>query len=198
MEKSVKITLIVTGSVLTLGGIGLGTWLLLRNKGGGGIGGGGGGNSNTSLVGSTKKGESGVKYTFVDAGKEGTTPKVGETLYALTDGKLNWRNYATVGKKNYKEWTTDIKMGQELGVIQKVTSNCIFMKDATLDKNDECIKRGDINAGKIGVLRDKNDNPTTLQKTGRQNIVSSILDFANSDEGKELGKTIASAVTKKE
>jgi len=186
MEKSVKITLIVTGSVLTLGGIGLGTWLLLRNKGGGGIGGGGGGNSSTSLVGSTKKGESGVEYTFVDAGKEGTTPKAGETLYALTDGKLNWRNYATVGKRNYKEWTTDIKIGQELGVIQKVTDNCIFMKDTVLDMNDECIKRGEINK-----------NPTKLQETGRQGIISSILDFANSDEGKELGKQIGSAIANK-
>lgn len=196
MEKSVKITLIVTGSVLTLGGIGLATWLLLRNKGEGGIGGVSGGNGNTSLLGTKQKGESGVEYTFVDAGKEGTTPKAGETLYALTDGKLNWRNYATVGKRNYKEWTTDIKMGQELGVIQKVTGNCIFMKDAVLDKNDECIKRGEINKNKVGVLRDKNNNPTTLQKTGRQDIVSSILDFAKSDEGKELGKAIASAVTK--
>ena len=196
MEKSLKITLIVTGSVITLGGIGLATWLLLRKKGEGGIG-ALRPKTPTSLLGTKQKGESGVEYTFVDAGKEGTTPKAGETLYALTDGKLNWRNYATAGTKNYKEWTTDIKMGQELGVIQKVTGNCIFMKDAVLDKNDECIKRGDINAGKIGVLRDKNDNPTTLQKTGRQNIVSAILDFANSDDGKELGKQIASAVTKK-
>lgn len=196
MEKSVKITLIVTGSVFTLGGIGLATWLLLRNKGEGGIG-ALRPKTPTSLLGTKQKGESGVEYTFVDAGKEGTKPKAGETLYALTDGKLNWRNYATAGTKNYKEWTTDIKMGQELGVIQKVTGNCIFMKDAVLDKNDECIKRGDINAGKIGVLRDKNDNPTTLQKTGRQNIVSAILDFANSDDGKELGKQIASAVIKK-
>lgn len=196
MEKSVKITLIVTGSVLTLGGIGLATWLLLRKKGEGGIG-ALRAKTPTSLLGTKQKGESGVEYTFVDAGKQGTTPKAGETLYALTDGKLNWRNYTTAGTRNYKEWTTDIKMGQELGVIQKVTGNCIFMKDAILDKNDECIKRGDINAGKIGVLRDKNDNPTTLQKTGRQNIVSAILDFANSDDGKELGKQIASAVTKK-
>jgi hypothetical protein len=194
MKTGTKI-LIITGSVLTLGGIGLATWLLLRKNGEGEVG-GKKESKQTSLLGTEKKGESGIGYTFVDAGKEGTTPKVGETLYALTDGKLNWRNYASVGKKNYKEWTTDIKMGQELGVIQKVTGNCIFMKDATLDKNDECIKRGDINAGKIGVLRDKNDNPTTLQKTERQNSVSAILDFATSDDGKELGKIIASAVTK--
>jgi hypothetical protein len=194
MKTGTKI-LIITGSVLTLGGIGLATWLLLRNKDKGDTG-TSGKNKQTSLLGTEKKGSSGVSYKFVDAGKEGTTPMAGEMLYALTDGKLNWRNYASVGKKNYKEWTTDIKMGQELGVIQKVTGNCIFMKDATLDKNDECIKRGDINAGKIGVLRDKNDNPTTLQKTERQNSVSAILDFATSDDGKELGKIIASAVTK--
>lgn len=196
MKRGLKIGLIVGGSVLFVGGIGLATWLLLRNKGDESGEKGTGNEKNNSLLGTKQKGESGVKYTFVDAGKEGTTPKVGETLYALTDGKLNWRNYASVGKRNYKEWTTDIKMGQELGVIQKVTSNCIFMKDAVLDKNDECIKRGDENKGKVGVLRDKNDNPTTLQKTGRQNMVSAIFDFANSDEGKELGKTIASAVTK--
>ena len=196
MEKSVKITLIVTGSVLTLGGIGLATWILLRNKGEGGIG-ALRPKTPTSLLGTKQKGESGVEYTFVDAGKEGTTPKAGETLYALTDGKLYWRNYARTTSKQYKTWTTDIKMGQELGVIQKVTGNCIFMKDAIADRNDECIQRGDENKGKVGVLRDKNNNPTTLQKTGRQNMVSAILDFANSDEGKELGKTIASAVTKK-
>ena len=194
MKTGTKI-LIITGSVLTLGGVGLATWLLLRNKGEGGIG--GVGNGNTSLAGSTRMGESGVKYTFVDAGKEGTTPMAGEMLYALTDGKLYWRNYANTTSKQYKTWTTDIKMGQELGVIQKVTGNCIFMKDAVLDRNDECIKRGDENKGKVGVLRDKNNNPTTLQKTGRQNMVSAILDFVKSDEGQELGKTIASAVTKK-
>lgn len=193
MEKAVKITLIVTGSVLTLGGIGIAAWFLLRKKDNGGIS----AKEHTSLLGTEVKGESGLTYTFVDAGKEGTTPKAGENLYALTDGTLYWRNYATAGTKKYKEWTTNIKFGQELGVIQKVTGNCIFMKDAVLNKNDECIKRGDINKGKVAVLRDKNDNPTTLQKTGKKNIASAILDFANSDVWKELGKTIASEVNKK-
>lgn len=196
MEKSVKITLIVTGSVLTLGGIGLATWLLLRKKGEGGIG-ALRPKTPTSLLGTKQKGESGVEYTFVDAGKQRTTPKEGETIYALRDCELYYRNGVDTDKKNYEEWTKSVKMGDELGVAQKVTSNSLVMNSRLkLPKNQVWIKRGDINAGKICVLRDKNDNPTTLKNVGISNIVSGIMDFANTPEGQELGKQIRAVIKK--
>ena len=201
LGESVNSSAIITGSVLTLGGIGLATWLLLRNKGEGGIGGVGGGNNNTSLVGSTKKGESGVEYTFVEVGSGKESPKKGEKLYALFDCDIEWQNdnKAKNGlKNNFKEWKEHANRGEELGVAYNVTGNRI-MTDSDyqykLPKNQRQIKQNTFNAGKIGVLRDKNGNPATLTKG--KTIGGMLSDFISSEEGQELGKTIASAVTKK-
>lgn len=199
MEKSVKITLIVTGSVLTLGGIGLATWLLLRKKGEGGVF--GVGNGNTSLAGSTRMGESGVKYTFVEVGSGKESPKKGEKLYALLDCDIEWQNdnKAKKGvKNNFEEWTEHANKGDELGVAYNVTSGRI-MTDADyqykLPKNQRQIKQNAFNSGKIGVLRDKNGNPASLENA--KSIGGMITAFVSSEEGQELGKQIASAVTKK-
>lgn len=201
MEKSVKITLIVTGSVLTLGGIGLATWLLLRNKGEGGIGGIGGDSGSVSLAGTKKKGESGIEYEFVEVGSGKESPKKGEKLYALLDCEIEWQNdnKAKKGvKNNFKEWKEKAKKGDELGVAYNVTNNRI-MTDSDyqykLPKNQRQIKQNTFNAGKIGVLRDKNGNPASLEKG--KTIGGMLSDFISSEEGQELGKTIASAVTKK-
>ena len=197
MKTGTKI-LIITGSVLTLGGVGLATWLLLRNKGEGGVGFGSG---NTSLAGSTRTGESGVKYTFVEVGSGKESPKKGEKLYALLDCDIEWQNdnKAKSGiKNNFKEWTEHANKGDELGVAYNVTSGRI-MTDADyqykLPKNQRQIKQNAFNSGKIGVLRDKNGNPASLEKG--KTIGGMITAFVSSEEGQELGKTIASAVTKK-
>lgn len=197
MKTGTKI-LIITGSVLTLGGIGLATWLLLRKNGGMSIGSGSG---NTSLVGSTRKGESGVEYKFVEVGSGKESPKKGEKLYALLDCDIEWQNdnKAKKGvKNNFKEWTEHANKGDELGTAYNVTSGRI-MTDSDyqykLPKNQRQIKQNAFNSGKIGALRDKNGNPASLEKG--KSIGGMITAFISSEEGQELGKQIGSAIAKK-
>ena len=201
MKRGLKIGLIVGGSVLFAGGIGLATWLLLRKKGDESGGKGTGNEKNNSLSGTMKKGESGVKYTFVEVGSGKQSPQKGEKLYALLDCDIEWQNdnKAKSGlKNNFEEWTEHAIRGQEIGVAYNVTNGRI-MTDSNyqtkLPKNQRQIKQNVFNAGKIGVLRDKNGNAATL--TNGKSIVGTLTEFISSEEGKELGKIIASAVTKK-
>lgn len=197
MKTGVKI-LIVTGSVLTLGGIGLATWLLLRNKDKGGIGIGTGKSETGSLAGTTKKGESGIEYTFVEVGSGKERPKQGETIYALLDCEIEWQNHPKTLSKNRKEWTSSYKRGDVVGIAYAVTDNNIIT-DSDYNRRERryqhLIKQNAFNSGKIGVLRDKKGNPATITKG--KGIVTMITDFLSSEEGQELGKQIGSAIAKK-
>jgi hypothetical protein len=196
MKTGTKI-LIIAGSVLTLGGVGLATWLLLRKKGDEAEGIGTAGEGNDSLAGTKQKGESGVKYTFVEVGSGKERPKQGETIYALLDCEIEWQNHPKTLSRNRKEWTSSYKRGDVVGIAYAVTDNNIIT-DSDYNRRERryqhLIKQNAFNSGKIGVLRDKNGNPATLTKG--KTIGGMLTEFISSDDGKELGKIIASAVTK--
>lgn len=199
MEKGLKLGLIIGGGVLLVAG---GVFAIVKlskkedTKDGGNDGKVGGDDSKNSN--NTTLSKDGKSYQLVEIGSGIRNPIVGETMFALQDCTIEMSNHPNCLKKNYEEYTRSHKAGDTVGVAYWVSGNKIIIdKDYNQRalRYQHIIKQNENNAKKLGVFRDVNGNPLSLESNKK--FFDNVKNYLKSDDGKAVVKDLATKAVAK-